>query len=158
MTVPTLAALAGEAFDCFEIATRDDGESYVRRCDDAPEWVGDLVRAAHDFLPDDWRYASIWAALGAIEDAGAESELACAHLRHEWADDNVDTYSSDRVAWLASNLNRADYVDAAVENFGQTDAGIFDMIGQGQYAESEEIFDSVVESLIARRDEIGEQS
>lgn len=60
----TVQQLAAEAYGCFETAERQDGETFWRLKDGSPEWVTDLVLNAHgDFLPDDWRYACIGAAL-----------------------------------------------------------------------------------------------
>lgn len=70
--------LQGRAFATlayFETAKREPGgESYVRTVDDAPQWVTDLCRAAHDLggelmLPDDSRYEMIQAALQELADA-----------------------------------------------------------------------------------------
>lgn len=151
----TIHELAADAYRCFETATRDDGSHYVRTRDDAPEWVGDLVRAAHgDMLPDDWRYQAIRDALGAIDDAGADADLD--DLGHEFADGNVDTYTGERIAWLGSHASRAGYCDEAADEFGGEDLGIVERIGLGQYAELREVYASVLESLRERADEIGD--
>lgn len=150
----TIDQLAGEAYAAFEARQRDDDTSYVTLRDDAPGWLHDLVRAAHgDMLPDDWRYASIRAALGAINDAGEGADLD--DLAHEWADGHVDVYTGARLAWLASDLNRAGYCDDAVdEGLVSPDAGIVDRIGAGQYAESLEVYAAVLEGLTAQLEEL----
>lgn len=147
-----IAALAGEAYDAFEHKTRDNGDAFTCLKDDAPEWVHDLVREAHgDMFPDDWRYAAIRSALGAIHDA-EPSDLD--DYASEWADSNVDTYNGSRAHWLASNLSRAGYVDEAVEDFGHHEYGVYGDIGLGQYRESEEIFQSIAQSLTERMGDI----
>src|SRR6266516_1712460 len=110
----TLESLAREAAGWFETAERPDGESFTRTKDGTPEWVTDLVREAHgdDFLPDDWRYATISDALNFLADDGDPDDAG------EFADQAVDVYTGARFAWLASNLNRAGYVDEAVAEFG----------------------------------------
>jgi hypothetical protein len=58
---------AAEAAAWLEPALRDENDpesSFIRLRDGAPEWVRDLVHAAHgEFLPDDWRYDKIQEAL-----------------------------------------------------------------------------------------------
>lgn len=149
-TQPTLATLAGESYDWFTTKSRDDGTSYVVLKDGAPEWVQDLVRTAHgDFLSDDWRYASIRSALGALHDSPDQDPD---DLASEWADGNVDIYTGDRLAWLGSNLQRTGYVDDAAADMGlPSPFSVVDVIGMGQYAESVEVFGLVLEAL---RDEL----
>ena len=152
----TVQALAGEAYSWFETARRatgdtetgprEEGERYTRCKDGAPEWVTELVHDAHgDFLPDDWRYDAICSALEFISETDDPEDGAS-----EWADSNVDVYTGARLAWLASNLNRAGYcVDAAGE-YGSSATDIVAMIGQGQYAESREVFYAVLSALEER--------
>ena len=146
----SVQTLASEAAACFETATRGDTgrdeDRYTRVRDGAPEWVTELVYAAHgDFFPDDWRYDAIRSALSAIHDDDLSEDDA-----GEWADTNVDAYTGARLAWLASNLNRAFYCDDAVEELGSPETGIIDRIGLGQYAESEEVFQLVYRALEER--------
>lgn len=142
----TVQDVAREAASWFEVAKRGD-DDFTRCKDGRPEWVSDLVYAAHDSMfPDDWRYASVSSALEFIaESSDPEDEGG------EWADGNVDVYTGARLAWLASNLNRAGYCDEAVEEFSSDgSAGIVERIGLGQYAESSEIYGSVLSSLQER--------
>lgn len=142
----TINDLAGEAYDAFTRVKRDDDEPILTLKDDAPEWVRSLVYAAHgEFLPDDWRYESIRSALGAIHDYCPADGLD--DFAHEWADGNIDTYNGGRVAWLASNAQRALYCDDATAELGTPGSSILEMIAMGQYAESMEIYASVVQSL-----------
>jgi len=51
-----------ERFERVHRGASRDGETYYRKKDTAPEWVGDAVYAAHDngaMLPDDWKYETI---------------------------------------------------------------------------------------------------
>lgn len=132
-----------------ETGPREDGERYVRTKNGAPEWVRDLVYEAHggDFLPDDWRYATIRAALEWIAEGNDDTYPG------PFADDMVDVYTGERFAWLASNLSRAGYVDEAVSDYGEgrwPEGGIVEAVGLGQYAEASEIFDLVMQQLEAR--------
>jgi hypothetical protein len=153
----TLDQLAHEAYDQFEYAERPDGETFERLKDGAPEWVHELVREAHgEFLPDDWRYDAIKSALAHIYDTGPED--ADDVDPHEFADQHVDVYTSARLAWLSSNLQRASYVDeAASEGLIDPDTDEVGRIGVGQYMEALEVMGSVLESLRERLEEIEDE-
>jgi len=143
-TMTNIQDKATEALTWFESARRDENDpesAFTRTKDGAPEWVTDLVRDAHgEFLPDDWRYDKIRDALEFIAESDDPEDSA------EFADQAVDVYTSDRLAWLSSNLRRASYVDDARENLGATNS-IIDDIGLGQYQEAGEIYGSVLNSL-----------
>ena len=145
----TLEELAKEAAGYFTTKERGDETIIVTR-DGSPDWIRDVIYAAHGdgFLPDDWRYATISAAVDHLADGGDPDD------GHEFADQNVDVYTGARLAWLSSNLNRAGYVDEAREELGGDDLGVIEQIGLGQYQESLEVFGSVVESLRDRLEEI----
>ena len=143
----TLATLAAEAAAFFETRQRDDGAAFITTRGDSPVWLDDLVRDAHgDFLPDDWRYSAIRAALDFIADNPDAEDYG-----GEFADEAVDTYSHARLQWLASNLNRASYVDDACEEFGAEGLTTVERIGLGQYAEASEVYGSVWASLEQER-------
>lgn len=144
----TIQDKAREAAHWFEQTKRDpsdDDSYYVRRKDDAPEWVTDLVYAAHhgwtDWLPDDYRYKWTWYALDAIAQADDPEDGAS-----EFADGAVDVYTNRLNAWLGSNLNRVSYVDDAREEFftGESGGSVTDDIMRGQYAEAYEVYGLVL--------------
>jgi hypothetical protein len=155
-----LATLAGEAHDWFERATRPDGEDYTRTKDDAPEWVGELVRSAHgEFLPNDWRYEVIAHALSNIHDNDLTAEDDAHDHASEFADECVDAYSGDRIAWLASHGSRASYCeDAASEGLFDPAEGPIAWLGAGQYMEASEVYALVVDALVERLAEIDEEA
>lgn len=150
----TLPLLARGAASWFEWRERQDGEPYTATKHAAPEWIRDLVREAHgEMLPNDWRYEVIHSALLYIAEAGLEDadELDAG----TFADEQVDTYSGERVAWLASHGLRAGYCDEArEEGLTAQDASIIDVIGAGQYVEALEVFESVRGSLTFRLEEM----
>jgi hypothetical protein len=129
-----------------------DGGTFYALRKGSPEWMRDLMRAAHrdgDIFPDDWRYACAFAACEAI----AECEDG-AHLDergHDFADAYVDTYTHDLTAWLASSNHRVGYVDEAREYYGNDGEWTMDYaLPMGQYVEAREVFDAVVEYLAER--------
>lgn len=144
----TPATLAAEARAFFITRQRDNGDTFTATIDATPGWVADMIREAHsdhigDFLPDDRRYLLIRDALDFIEEQG---DAASAGDCGDFADSAVDVYTGERLAWLASNLQRLAYCDAALEEFGSRDQ-IADMIGMGQYMEASLVYASVFDVL-----------
>lgn len=149
----TVEELAREAATYFEIAKRDDGTLYNRTKDDAPEWITDLVRAAHDdgqMLPDDWRYLRVRGALEHI--AAAEYEYADESVE-AFADSQVSTYNDELSEWLGSHSWRPGYVDQAQEDLiVVANTSIMERIMAGQQIEAREIFEQVSTFLRERLD------
>lgn len=141
----TIRTLAGQAYDAMERATRDDGSEYIRKRDDAPAWVAEIVQAAHgEMLPDDWRYACIWEAFRHIHDnTGHTDDLD--ETAHEFADD-ADVYNSDLLAWVGSHNSRAGYVDEARDEYGAA-RDFYHGLQMGQYQERAEVFSFVLAGL-----------
>jgi hypothetical protein len=141
----TLQDKAREAYDSIETATREDGTSYVRVKDDAPEWVRDLAHKAHgDMLPDDWRYDTIHSALLDIAQADEDEDLN--DLGSEFADE-ADIYNSDLVKWVGSHGSRAGYVDEVIAEFGDVGRDFYHILRMGQYMERGEVFGLVLQVL-----------
>lgn len=99
----------------------------------------ELSRQAHgEFLPDDFKYKIIVKSLdNIIEQMEYDSTI-------EYIDCLVEPsiYTSELTHWLASHINRLDYLDKAIEEFQPKDA--FHILATAQYLEISEIFDSVV--------------
>jgi hypothetical protein len=82
----------------FEKKTRDSGESFFTLADDAPEWLCDAVRDAHQgTLPNDWIYSECRAAVEAFDEGTLDDEDAI----HEHADNQVDVYTRELYRWAA---------------------------------------------------------
>lgn len=144
----TLNDKATEALSHFETAKRDDGEkTFIRTKEGTPQWVTDLIFAAHDngeMLPNDERYKFIQDALYIL------SEIEDADEPHERIDSDVDVYNHDLLQWVASHLSRAYYVDEAIKEFGwNEERGLFGALMVGQYSERMEVYNSVKQSLEA---------
>ena len=152
-TTTNIQDRAGDAAEWFETKRRGDSEEYFTTLKDgAPEWVRELVYAAHhgwsDFLPDDYRYK--WAAEACEHICEADDPDDSA----EFADQAVDVYTHERLKWLASNLNRPAYCDEAASEFGYA-GDIIAAIGLGQYMEASEVYGLVLDAL---RDSAGVES
>jgi len=113
--------------------------------DGAPPWCVDVLRHAHGtMMPDDHRYQMIDLVLTSIleNDDDDYDDLA--------SQQEAPPYTTDRYAWLTSRLDRSEYVDEAINNFGWdafSDVGIVEAIGAGWEFEYREVFRLVVEAL-----------
>jgi hypothetical protein len=138
MVSSSLAKKANEAYAYFEKATRtSNGADFWRTKDGAPQWVQDLCFAAHGagaMLPDDWRYVFIVEVLAALSE-GREDDI------------EADDYTSELSAWLASNVNRTEYVDEAADECGRSHGGIVEAMQLGQLAEKREVLEQVTAFL-----------
>ena len=107
----------------------------------APKWVKDMVRSAHgDFMPDDYRYTWIYNALEAFQDDTPEVAIDCLE---------AEPYYNQRANWLASNVNRAQYVNDIIE-MGCGSDDLMEMIGFGQLEEMRETYQAVHSSILTQ--------
>lgn len=84
-------------------------EGVVTLSDDAPEWLLDAVREAHDDeLPDNWRWEKCAAIVEAHEEGEDDPFVIASSL--------VDIYTSDLLRWLTPA--RLHWLDEAVANYG----------------------------------------
>lgn len=151
----TIQELATQLYDAFQTKTRDNGHEFVCLKDGSPEWMADVIRAAHDnadMLPDDWRYRFIMEASEAIsgmsdsedtDDAGAEFA------------DQGSVYTADLINWLGSHARRISYCDEAIEDCGPV-KNVVQAMSYGQYNERREVFAQVLEALQGLADDGGE--
>ena len=91
----------------FETKKRDSGETFVTLKEGRPEALFDAVYAAHDgMLPNDWVYAACRSACETIDCSLESSECDLSEIdSHEWADGEVDAYTSARFQWAADFCN-----------------------------------------------------
>lgn len=138
-----IAAVAKDALSFFMVDERTDGSRFVRLTEGAPEWVSDMVRAAHgSYLPDDWKYETIRDAVEWVAEGNDPGDFA------EFADGRVDAYHSDALRWLASGVYRASYCDLADDEFGPADPdSLMNRVARGQYYEAHDIAGQVVYEL-----------
>lgn len=149
-TTTPLQAKAQALYEALETRKREDGSRFVTLRDGSPEWMTEVVHAAHgDMLPDDWRYACIAAAAEYIAEADDPEDADS-----EFADSQVDIYNGARFAWLASNLNRMGYCDEAQEEgIASETATVVELIGAGQYMEAAEVYSMLLSALTEQVEE-----
>lgn len=134
----TVQELAREALRYFIRKRREDGSEYVAVMDYRPEWVLQMVYAAHndgEILPDDWRYEFVLESLYAIADSDPD-ELDELELEAD----------SAPMEWFSSSMRRVAYVDEAIEELGRP-GHVMDAIEHGQYIEKNEVLRIVLEFL-----------
>lgn len=98
---------------------RPNGEAYLFLKDESPQWMKDLIRAAHTdpssgdlMLADDWRYRFIDDVIDKIADSSGDAEEMDEEVR-----DCIepDVYTNDLFSWASSNLLRRGYCNEALE-------------------------------------------
>lgn len=133
----SLKEIADFALTFMEIGERSDHEQFWKHKDNAPEWLTDMIRRAHDgMLPDDYKYDYVVKSLSWIAE-GNDPESP--ELEPEYS-------YSDMAAWLGSSSERFGFVDEAVQEWGHGES-ITDDIGRGQLHEMEQVYWSVLNSL-----------
>jgi hypothetical protein len=152
MATDNRAAIAQSIADAFTTGTRTDGTEYVFLADGHPDWMRDIMHAAHgDMLPDDYRYSMIRECISSLTDRDPddwEDDVI------EIADGLVDVYNHARVKWLESSLARGAYCDDALEEgLASADSGIYAIIGIGQYMEYREILGALIQAIEERAEE-----
>lgn len=153
----SIRELASQLYDAFETKTRDNGDTFVCLKNGSPEWMTDVCRAAHDdanMMPDDFRYALIKEAAGAIHDAGEGADLDDAASEFS---DGVDVYTSSLCAWAASHSYRSGYCDDALTEYGKPES-LSQLLQWGQAMERREVFASVAASLASLTDHEDEEA
>lgn len=87
---------------------------YIKK--DAPEWVHDIVRAAHEgSLPNDAIFDLVYHALSILEEVSNEDEL------QEYINSYVPHYNQELINWLSNDPYAISAVNEAREEFGPTD-------------------------------------
>ena len=146
METEKIKARALSLYLSLNVQTDDTGMPVSRRgtpiyalADGAPEWMRDACYACHDgILPDDWRYAFINEAAGAL---GEADELEDVFLE-------PDVYHEQLLQWLASRLSRSWYCDDALNDYGlDPSSDLMTRIGYGQAAEKNEVLGLLVSAL-----------
>jgi hypothetical protein len=135
--------------NAFESRTRADGSTSWTTRDDAPEWVSDIVRDAHDgAFPCDWRYDKIADLAHDVGQAADPDDIDAM----EWADRAADVYNADMIRWL-SIAGAVDACDAAANEWGMDTKGVLETIMAGQCYMLHEMACRVLYALRAQYDE-----
>ncbi len=138
-------AVADELARAFETAKRDNGETFTRLKNDAPQWIDDSLADIHgtDMFPDDWRYEKIQSLAFSLAETDPDEWEDFPHGTE--IDSLVDIYYSDLTAYIASNVNRLHAANDAAKEYGDESADIETRAGYAQYQEISEIAYRMIE-------------
>ena len=138
-------------------AKRDNGDTFFKLAEGAPEYLTDAIREAHDggnLLPDDLRYemiAGIASALGGYDDPEDSDS------QWEALDGLVPVYTHELTTWLASNNLRQEYVNQAKdEGLVGEDADLCHRLMVGYFLELQEVLAGLVSAAEDIEDPDGE--
>jgi hypothetical protein len=134
----TIQERAALMYRAFESKTRDSGAHFVCLRDDSPDWMTDVVRAAHNgMLPDDWTYATVMSACEFIADGGDLDDA------HGWVDGQVDVYTCNLLRWAQSHA--IEDIDEAMAETHYT--SLSDALMGAQYRVIDALLASVIRAL-----------
>lgn len=169
----TVTTIAGDAYRAFERADyraferADRGSAaehtltFVRTKDDAPQWVKDAVKAAHQasgelYLPCDWIYDTAREAFGFIaelETEGIDVEETLSDAQAGFSE-NADVSSADLENWLSDYPGaRGAIREAERQGLFSTPGELDGMLMVGQYFARGEIFAAIAKHVREQADE-----
>jgi|ERR1700721_1079324 len=109
-------SLAAELAANLERRTRDNGNEFVCLADNSPEWMFDVVHAAHgESMPNDTIYKMIERnanALAEVEEDDAED------ARDAVMDIEPPIYNAELTGWLAADLDHIWHCEEALNEYG----------------------------------------
>lgn len=137
MTHYKLAACAFN--DSLEQRERSDGSPFYCLKDNAPEWMIEAVRSAHNgMMPNDWSYSLIYRIADYIASTFEdETSSTIDEIIAEAADYAIPDYNGQRMDWLASNFERVEMVDEWFLRGGDPQLGLMVAIGEAIRSEAE---------------------
>src|SRR5258706_15125542 len=103
-TPTTIQEAAGQLSRALVNDKRDDGSLFYKLTDDSPEWMTEVIRAAHcDEMPNDTVYEFVNRIAGHLADCEeGEEEDAIGEIE-------ADVYTSDLTGWLHASVNYVAY-------------------------------------------------
>jgi hypothetical protein len=125
---------------------------FITLTDDAPEWLKEAVRVAHQgTLPNDWIYVECQAAVLAFDEGSLDDSEDDGCL-HEYTDIRIDTATKDLYQWAADLCLTGTFATAEEE---ATDMGMLEeketvkRIMRVQYAAIRDIADAMRQACVA---------
>ena len=145
MLADTLAA-------SFETKERQSGGTFHALKDNAPDWVRDAVKDAHqDRFPCDWIYQQCDTIAGEIRQEIVHGEIDPDDIA-DYIEIEADIYTASLTAWLADHLDNLDYCNRYASEFGfdnsneAPDNQITALITGGQWLAKREIADVIIQA------------
>lgn len=134
------------ATKCLSYIKNVDGTEHSEyrytQTEDAPDWFGDVVYAAHlGLCPNAWSYRFIRNALLLCENCDTEDGP-------QVDIDSEYPYTRDRLNWFASSLERPDWCDKHSEEFGNSGATVLGAVASGMWYELDSVAQLVWRELV----------
>lgn len=96
--------------------TRADGTKFKRLVDNHPQWMQDVIHAAHgDRMPNDQVYRMIARIVSNLAEQDEDSDIDT--LREALYDVKPDAYTNDLTGWLHDRTDNIHYLTEALEEF-----------------------------------------
>ena len=139
MLADTLAA-------SFETRERQSGGTFHALKDNAPEWVRDAVKEAHqDRFPCDWIYQQCDTIAGEIRQEIFHGDND-PHDIGDYIEIEADIYTASLTAWLADHLDNLNYCNEWAQEFSTGKVELVAMISGGQWLAKREIADAIIQA------------
>lgn len=125
--------------ECHAKGAGNDKKIIIYLKDNAPNWLREAVREAHDnLLPDDYIYEWCFDACFVYDDYEGNTQRAL---------DNIEpqTYNYELLEWLSSHTDRVYLVDEALQEFGFTDLIL--AIAHSQVSEKTRVYEIIFNAI-----------
>lgn len=155
----TIRTQAQEMFDQFTSSTRSGGETYYHLKDGAPEWMTDVIHAAHgSTLPDDTIYEFCRDCIAAIVD-DTDDDADADDCRDAISEIQPEFRTYQLFMWAAQ---WSEYIDEVTSNYGayqiESSSDLVSLLQAAQMCQIEEVGGHLIEALETRADELNTES
>jgi hypothetical protein len=145
----TIKELAGELSDALEWRVRGEDQNYVALKDGSPEWMTEVIRAAHgDKMPDDTTYEFCKKCAEAIAEAEEGEE------REAIMEIEADIYTHDLTGWLHARADHVYYLTEAIEQFGRDIGDGFKLLMYAQHLHIQEVGNELIAALTEQAEKV----
>lgn len=164
----TVQKLATELSAALTTQTRNDGDKFVVLKDGSPQWMTEVIHAAHgDKMPDDVIYSFIGKAADAMAECDEDADEDA--LREAIDEIEPPVYTHEQMKWFSSNW---EYCDQAIEEGlweSHTDRGfqqgrkrsygqVTDLVAIGMQLHIREIGNALLSALTERVEQLQDET
>jgi len=146
----TIQQAAQQMYDKFIQDKRNDGTKFWKLALDRPEWMKEVVFAAHDeggVMPNDTTYEFIKEAACVLSEMDEDTdEDAARDAIYEQIE--PDVYTSQLTGWLDARNDHVYYLTEVLEEFGGDIKDGFQLLGLAQQKHKHEVAFAVLEAIM----------
>lgn len=141
----TIVTQAKVLYEALESRTRNNGDVFYALKDNSPEWMTDVIHAAHgDSFPDDTIYKTIRDIASHLSDLDEDTDLYDAVDSINEIEPEI--YTAKLTHWLSLSLEHYQYMQQAMDELGPfTDA--FALLQAAQKRQIQAIGNALVDAL-----------